>query len=262
MPLPLLSALSALFGLCIGSFLNVCIHRIPIGQTPWNPPRSYCPACKKPVRPLHNIPIMSYLLLRGRCAGCSERIPIRYPLVELSAAALFAWSFWRFGWTLDAARGALLGSLLLALGVIDWRTGRLPNALTGAGALSALCAAAIESAASAGWEPLWGALLGGAAGAAVLWTARILGSLAFRQEALGFGDVKLIGMTGLFLGDWGLALLTVAFSAFIGCAVETPRLLWREKRRIPYGAYLAIAGWVCLIWGDLILGWYLSLFRS
>ncbi len=257
-----LTILSGLIGLCAGSFLNVCIHRIPLGQTPWNPPRSYCPSCGEPVRAVHNIPLFSYLLLRGRCADCSARIPLRYPLVELTAAALFAWAAWEDGPTLDGARTALFGALLLALGVIDWRTERLPDVLTGTGAALALTFAAAESTLAGAWMPLVDAGAAGAVGFGSLWLIRTLANLAYRREAMGFGDVKLIGMIGLFLGSWSLVLLTISLSAVIGSVVGLAVVRLRGRQQIPYGVFLGIAAWVSGRWGGHLLEWYFSLWRG
>lgn len=257
-----LTILSGLIGLCAGSFLNVCIHRIPLGQTPWNPPRSYCPSCGAPVRAVHNIPLFSYLFLRGRCADCSARIPPRYPLVELAAAALFAWAAWAEGTTLNGARLALFGALLLALGVIDWRTERLPDVLTGIGAAMAVAFAAAEAAMAGAWTPLVDAAAAGAVGFGSLWLIRTLANLAYRGEAMGFGDVKLIGMIGLFLGSWSLVLLTISLSAVIGSLVGLAVVRLRGRRQIPYGVFLGIAAWVSGRWGFLLLETYFSLWSG
>lgn len=254
-----LTILSGLIGLCAGSFLNVCIHRIPLGQTPWNPPRSYCPSCKAPVRAVHNIPLFSYLFLRGRCADCSARIPLRYPLVELAAAALFAWAAWAEGPTPAGARAALFGALLLALGVIDWRTERLPDVLTGIGAALALIFAAAESALAGAWKPLADAGMAGAVGFGSLWLIRAVANLAYRKEAMGFGDVKLIGMIGLFLGSWSLALLTISLSAVIGSVGGLAVIRIRGRKQIPYGVFLGTAAWISGRWGVPLLDWYFSL---
>ena len=257
-----LAILSGLIGLCAGSFLNVCIHRIPLGQTPWNPPRSYCPACEAPVRAVHNIPLFSYLYLRGQCADCSARIPLRYPLVELAAGGLFAWAAWTEGPTLNAARWALFGGLLLALGVIDWRTERLPDVLTGVGAASALAFASAEAALSGAWTPLVDAGLAGAVGFGSLGLIRLLANLAYRREAMGFGDVKLIGMIGLFLSSWGFVLLTVSLSAILGSVIGLAVIRLRGRREIPYGVFLGLAAWVSGQWGAPILNWYFSLWKG
>jgi leader peptidase (prepilin peptidase) / N-methyltransferase len=258
MPLAPETALpAALVGLAAGSFLNVVIHRIPIGETPSVPRRSYCPHCRAPIRARDNVPVVSYMILRASCRDCGARINPLYPAVELSTAAMCVGAVaWR-GPTLAAAQAAVFLCLLLTLAVIDMRTLRLPNALTGAGAVLGLGFAVSAAAAERSWEALVGVLIAAAVGLAVLGVVRVAGSAAMRREAMGLGDVKLAGMIGAYLADWRLMLLTIALSAAIGSVVGVAlRLAPAKRREIPYGPFLAAAAGVSLVWGREIIQAY------
>jgi leader peptidase (prepilin peptidase)/N-methyltransferase len=243
-------------GLVVGSFLNVVAHRVPRGESPWSPRRSYCPACRAAISARDNVPVVSYLLLRGRCRACRARIPFRYPLVELATGGLFVWSLARWGATLAGLEAILLGSFLLTLGVVDWETGRLPDALVGVGAACALAIGVVQAWSSGDWAVLKSRLLAGGTGVASLGLVRVVGSRLARREAMGRGDVKFLGAIGLFLGAWQRVLLTVGLSALVGSVVGTAVLLVRGRggsRAIPYGPFLALAAWVAHVWGAPVL---------
>jgi leader peptidase (prepilin peptidase)/N-methyltransferase len=266
------------FGLCIGSFLNVVIHRLPrmmelewraecaelAGQSlppqePYNlvVPRSRCPACGKGIPGLHNIPVLSYLALRGKCANCRAPISCKYPVVELLAGVGAAYSAWHFGATLAALGAAAFLWFTIALAVIDQETGLLPDDLTlplvWLGLLFNLRAAFV---------PLPEAVVGAVAGYLSLWLVYWGYRLLTGKEGMGFGDFKMNAAVGAFVG-WKLLPLVVLLSSVVGLVfgalqMFAARRKWDANFRFHFGPYLAIAGVVALFWGEPILRWYLA----
>lgn len=249
--LVLLVVLAAVGGLLVGSFLNVVAWRLPRGES-LVAPGSHCPGCDAPVRPYDNVPVVSWLLLRGRCRDCRAPISIRYPLVEALTAALAAAVVLARG---DGARDVLLGLTLVALlvpsALIDLDHRIIPNRLTALGAVAAL---AIGLATDPGGVPQQ--LIAGAAAGGFL----LLAALA-RPGGMGMGDVKLAGMLGLFLGrDVAVALLVALVAGTLVGVVVMARRGVEEGRRtaIPFGPFLALGGVVALVAGPAIVDWYLS----
>lgn len=245
------------FGLLFGSFGNVVIHRIPAGESIVSPP-SACPGCAMPIAPRDNIPVVSWLLLRGRCRRCSEAISARYPLVELITGIVFAVIAWRVGldWVLPAF--LLFGWLLLVVAVIDAQTRRIPNALTYplTPTLLVLLVAA--------------ALLNGVPGVALRVVLAGLAGFAFllmlaliSPRGMGMGDVKLAASIGLCLGYLGWAhlvlglFLSFLFGGVVGIALMTLRLRDR-KDLIPFGPYLALGAFVALVAGNPLIDAYVG----
>lgn len=268
------------FGLLVGSFLNVVIHRLPKmlerewrrecadflaqnGQAvPLEPlpaynlmtPGSHCPACAAPVRAWQNIPLLSYLALRGRCGGCGVAISPRYPLVELLCGALFAFLAWRFGWSWQLGGYLLLTAVLLALAFIDADTQLLPDSLT----LPLLWAGLLFNLWS-GVVPLADAVVGAAAGYLSLWLVFHLFKLATGKEGMGYGDFKLLAALGAWLG-WQMLPLIILLSSLVGALAGIVLLMLARLGRgqpLPFGPYLAAAGWIALLWGPEIVSWYL-----
>ena len=224
-----------LFGLVFGSFLNVLIHRLPREESPVVP-ASCCPFCHAPIRPRDNLPVVSFLLLRGRCRHCRTRIPLRYPLVEGLTAALFLATPLTSGWAL-AATWMAFPSLLLVLALTDWERMVLPNALTLPGAVCGLLLSVPRPDLDA-VSSLLGALLG----AGLLLFLRFLW-LRFRKvEALGQGDIKMMLAVGAFLGP-AATLHTLVLASALGLAVASLLLLRRRIERttpLPFGTFLAL----------------------
>ena len=276
-PLWLQAAAGGVLGLLIGSFLNVVIHRLPKmmerqwveqcadlngqaapEQAPFNllTPRSRCPHCGHGIRWFENVPMVSWLLLRGRCSQCHARISARYPLVEMATGLLFAWCAWRWGWTPAAAAWCGFSALLVALTLIDWDTTLLPDDLT----LPLLWAGLI--AAALGWTgvPLAQAVWGAVAGYLSLWAVYWAFKLATGKEGMGYGDFKLLAALGAWMG-WQMLPLILLLSAFTGAVVGIVLIVARGRDRnipIPFGPYLAAAGWIALMWGPQIVGGYLA----
>lgn len=243
---------AALGGLLVGSFLNVVAWRLPRGGS-LVAPGSHCPRCEAPVRPYDNVPVVSWLLLRGRCRDCRVAIPWRYPLVEAVTALLAAGVVLSSDGLRDVLVGLLLVALLVPISLIDLDHRIVPNRLTGPGAV---CALAIGLATDPGGVPeQLGA--GAAAGGFLL-----LAALA-RPGGMGMGDVKLAGMLGLFLGwEVGVALfVSLVAGALVGAVVIARRGVAEGRRTaIPFGPFLALGGLVALYAGTTIVDWYVGTF--
>jgi leader peptidase (prepilin peptidase)/N-methyltransferase len=268
--------LALALGLCIGSFLNVVIHRLPkMMEREWREqcaelagtpvaqaaqgrynlvvPRSACPACGARIKALHNVPVFSWLALRGKCASCSARISARYPVVEILAGLIGAYAAWRFGPTLAAAGAMGFGWALLALTAIDLDTQLLPDDIT----LPLLWAGLLINMTGA-FVPLRTALIGAVAGYLVLWLVYWAFKLATGKEGMGYGDFKLLAAIGAWLG-WQKLPLVILLSSVVGAAVGIGLMVFARHGRdkpIPFGPYLAAAGLIALFWGeDLIRRW-------
>ncbi len=245
----------AVFGLIWGSFLNVVIHRLPRGQSLVTPP-STCPRCGRRIRPYDNIPVVSYLLLRGRCRDCGAPISAVYPAVEILTAAAFLIIHSRFAPGLPFAAGCVFASGMIALGFIDYFHQILPDAITLPGLVLALVYAAFRPDLS-----LRAALVGAVLGAGFLLVVYAAYYLLRKKEGLGLGDVTMMLFVGAFLG-WRGALLTLVLGSFAGAIVGVFLVFFRKKdmqHALPFGAVLAPAAFVALVWGDRIIRAYLSL---
>jgi leader peptidase (prepilin peptidase) / N-methyltransferase len=248
----------AAFGLVWGSFLNVVIHRLPRGENIATPP-SACPRCGRRIRPRDNIPVVSYLLLRGRCRDCGVRISPVYPAVELLTAAAFLLLYSRLGWGLSFMAACVFAAALIALGFIDYFHQILPDAITLPGLALALVYAAFRPDLS-----LRGALAGAVFGAGFLLAVYGAYYLLRNKEGLGLGDVTMMLFVGAYLG-WRGALLTLVLASFSGALVGVFLIVCRKKdmqHALPFGSFLAPAAFVALVWGDRILRAYLSLYSD
>lgn len=237
-------------GAVVGSFLNVAILRLPAQQSLVRP-RSRCPKCGAPVAWYDNIPIVSWLLLRGRCRHCGLPISIQYPLIEAACAALWVAAVWLYGADLDALTAAVFGTMLLGIAVTDARHYLIPDEYSLGGLLIGLLLSV-----RAGPQGVVAAVIGAAAGFALLYAVAWAGSKAFGQEAMGGGDIKMMAMVGAFVG-WQGVILTVFGGALLGTLVFVP-LTIRKKRLVPFGVFLAAAAAITFVVGDEIIGWYLG----
>jgi leader peptidase (prepilin peptidase)/N-methyltransferase len=240
--------IAALVGAAFGSFLNVCICRLPEHESVVVP-RSRCPDCYAPIRWYDNIPLLSYLWLRGRCRSCGVRISIQYPLVELVTAAIFAGSVLAYGVGWSALSTATFLTLLLGIGVTDAQRYIIPDAFS----LGGLGLGLLISLAPGAPEPLESAI-GAAVGFVFLYVVAALGEYAFKKPAMGGGDIKMMAMIGAFLGPFG-ALLTCFVAALVGTVVFGPVSL-KTKKLVPFGVFLAVGAAVVLVWGDELVHWY------
>ncbi len=271
------AVVSVILGLLVGSFLNVVIHRLPkMLEQQWQAqcaelleqpspnaklpvfnlvtPRSRCPACGHAISALENIPVVSYLALRGRCRECGTRISARYPAVELLCGFLTGAVAWHFGFGIAAAGAMLLGWALVALCFIDFEHQLLPDNITlpfvwlGLGFNMLGVFASLES-----------AVIGAVAGYLSLWSVYHLFKLATGKEGMGYGDFKLLAMLGAWLG-WQVLPVVILLSSLVGACVGLGLIALRSHDRdipIPFGPYLAVAGWIAMLWGHDLIAWYL-----
>lgn len=267
-------AAAAVLGLIVGSFLNVVIHRLPKmlergwaaqcaelrGETPdaappYNlvVPRSACPACGHRISALENVPVVSWLALRGKCAACGVRIPVRYPAVELIAAALAVLAVLRFGASWQALAACVLLWTLVALTFIDYDTQFLPDDLT----LPLLWAGLVVNLVG-GFVPLREAVIGALAGYLSLWSVYWLFKLIRGKEGMGYGDFKLLAALGAWLG-WKVLPAIILLSSAVGAVIGIGLVLVKGRDHqlpLPFGPYLAIAGALALFFGDELVGIY------
>jgi leader peptidase (prepilin peptidase)/N-methyltransferase len=271
-------AVVTVFGLVIGSFLNVVIHRLPImlenqwkrdcktwleGQT--DPlsgdnhsynlivPRSTCPHCGHRITALENIPIISYLILRGRCAECSASISVQYPLVEASSAILALLVAWHFGYSWQSTAAIVLTWSLITLSVIDMRTALLPDIIT----LPLMWLGMLVNIEGT-FTDLTSSVLGAAIGYLSLWFIYHIFKHITGKEGMGYGDFKLLAMLGAWLG-WQALPLIVILSSFLGAIVGVCLIFFKKHSRdipMPFGPYLAGAGWFAMLWGNQLIDTY------
>ena len=282
LPLWFACLIMGVFGALIGSFLNVVIHRVPREQSIVLP-ESACPSCRAPIKAYDNIPIISYLILRGRCRGCGARISARYPVVEALTGLLFAAVTWHDGLSLALAFDLAFTASIVALIFIDAEHMILPNVITYPGILFALITRVVVPylAGPARFDdlphlqallpqyPVWlvsliGAAIGALAGGGSLWLMGFLWEKLRGIEAMGFGDVKMMLMVGAFLG-WRLTILTIMIAAFTGSLAGIALMVRRGGRNLqmmlPFGIFLGIGSLVSLLVGTQIIEWYASQFR-
>src|SRR5271168_3667085 len=294
----LFAAAVFVIGLMVGSFLNVVIYRLPIMmERDWraqaadviasaaspatvsNPtaagagaaaapaerftlavPRSACPTCKAPIKAIHNIPVISWLLLRGRCAACAAPISPRYPLVELATGVLSAWVAWHFGFTAAAACALFVTWALIALTGIDLDHQLLPDSITLPLLWTGLLAAVFIGPAAGASLPVSprDAIVGAAAGYLSLWCVYHAFRLITGKEGMGYGDFKLFGAFGAWMG-WKVLPLIILLSAAAGAALGIAMILLRGRDRaapMPFGPYLAAAGWLAMLYGNSLIDGY------
>ena len=274
----LLITAAVLLGLVVGSFLNVVIHRLPrMLEQGWraecaelngNPlpsgetfnlvlPRSRCPHCGHQIRAIENVPVLSYLALRGRCAACKASISPRYPVVEALAGVLAGYVAWRFGASAAAAGAMIFVWTMIALAFIDLDTFYLPDNLT----LPLLWTGLLFNI-GATFTDLTSAVIGAAAGYLVLWTVFWAYKLATGKEGMGYGDFKLLAAIGAWLG-WKMLPLVILLSSFVGAVIGIALIVLARRGRnvpIPFGPYLALAGLIALFYGEQLNRQYLALF--
>ena len=272
-----------LLSLLVGSFLNVVIYRLPImlerewvrqcketlsappSELPDEPfnlmvPRSRCPSCGKQITALQNIPVLSYLLLRGKCANCQSTISLRYPLIEFFTALLTAMVAWRFGFGWEALAAILLTWSFIAISVIDFDHHIIPDSISLPLVWVGLALSLFHPVANA--EVLFiepkTAIIGALAGYLSLWSVYQLFKMLTGKEGMGYGDFKMLAVVGAWLG-WQMILPVILFSAIVGAVTGIMLIVIQGRDRstpIPFGPYLAAAGWIAMMWGDAIVAGY------
>ena len=262
-------------GACVGSFLNVCIYRLPAGLSIIWPP-SHCPACLKPVAWYDNVPVVSYLVLRGRCRRCGERFSAQYAVVEALSGLLFLGFYVAYfvfevrgaalaRWDVYAVHMALVAALVVC-SAIDFKYKEIYTVVTNGGmvlgvALSVLVPALQSQSHVPRWfDAAWlnagvSSLVGLAVGGGLIWATRLLGRLAFRREAMGFGDVLLMGMIGAVLG-WEAAVLTFFVAPFFGLLYGAWQWLRHREHEVPYGPFLSMAAAVVMVVQQGLVAWF------
>jgi leader peptidase (prepilin peptidase)/N-methyltransferase len=247
-----------LFGALIGSFLNVCVYRLPRGQSiVW--PSSYCPGCGSQIAPYDNVPVLSYLCLGGRCRTCQQSIPLRYPLIELLNGLGYVMILWQFGFTPVAVAYAVLFSSLVTVTWIDLSHQIIPDVITLPGIILGLVAGSTVLPTG-----LVNSIAGVAVGGGLLWILALASPYIFGKEGMGGGDIKLMAMVGAFLG-WKPTLLTIMVGAMVGSAVGLGLILLHVIRRddyVPFGPFLAIGAVFSLFFHREVFNWYVSLFAG
>jgi leader peptidase (prepilin peptidase)/N-methyltransferase len=271
-------ATCVLVGLCTGSFLNVVIHRMPrIMESRWREecaelnaqeapaaerynlvtPPSRCPSCGHRISALENIPLLSYLALRGKCSACGKAISPRYPIIEALTAALSGYTAWHFGFTMAALGALVFAWCMIALAFIDLDTFYLPDDIT----LPLLWCGLLFNI-SGGFADLASAVIGAVAGYLTLWIVFWMFKLATGKEGMGYGDFKLLAAIGAWLG-WKILPLVIVLSSFVGALVGVLLIVLARRGRnvpIPFGPYLATAGLIALFHGEALTRRYLDLF--
>ncbi len=258
----MIALVAGMFGLAIGSFLNVCSLRWPQDESVISPP-SRCPRCGEPIRWYDNVPVVSWIVLRGRCRWCKEPISLQYPLAELTTGLLWAGVFVSHGASWEALRGAVFLTILFGISLSDARFYVIPDQFSvGGAALGALLALL------PGGVDLWQALLGAALGYGGLWLVAVGGTWLIKKilpgrleeagvdRAMGGGDIKMMAMVGAFVGPWGV-VETIFLGSVLALLVFGPAASL-SKRLIPLGVFLAAAGAVTWVWGEAMLGWYMT----
>jgi leader peptidase (prepilin peptidase)/N-methyltransferase len=274
---PLIACIAAVFGLMFGSFLNVVIHRMPrmmqrefdnyVAEESGRPaphtdrfdlvaPRSTCPHCGHKITALENIPVLSYLVLKGKCSACKAPISARYPAIELLTAALSALLVWRFGAGMAGLAVLAFAYLLIAMTFIDFDTKLLPDDLT---LLLLWCGLLVNL--SGTFVPLKEAVIGAAAGYLSLWIVNFLFQLIMKKPGMGHGDFKLLAALGAWLG-WKMLPMIILMSSMVGavvggCLIAFTR--WGRDNPIPFGPYLAGAGLITLLYGKPLMLAYLGM---
>ena len=274
----LIGIFAALFGLVIGSFLNVCIVRIPEGKSIVMP-ASACPKCGAAIKPWDNIPVVSWLLLGGKCRGCKQPISWMYPVVELLTGGLFLGCYLAFGLTTEALKWAIFSALLVVLVFTDMRERILPNVINYSGFAAGLLLSLVTKPSDG--VALWianrvfdfpppapvislaDALLGAAFGSGLLWLVAELYFRLRKREGMGLGDVKMMLMAGAFLG-LKRTLLTILAGSVLGSVLGLAFMLAKRKEsdyELPFGTFLGMAAVLAMFFGTPLLNWYLSLMR-
>lgn len=266
-----------ILGLTVGSFLNVVIYRLPLMmETRWRrdccelldidqekqveslnlaTPNSHCPQCKAPIKPWHNIPVLGYLILRGKCATCAQPIPARYPILELTTGLLTVTLAWYFPLSVALLGAVLFTWALVALTMIDVDHQLLPDDIT----LPLLWLGLLFNLTGT-YAGLGDAVIGAMAGYLILWTVYQVFKLLTGKEGMGYGDFKLLAALGAWMG-WQMLPVIILLSSAVGAIVGIAMMIIKRRGKdipIPFGPYLAAAGWIALLWGDTIMARYMG----
>jgi len=242
-------------GLIVGSFCNVCIYRIPRNESVIYP-ASHCPKCRTKIKPIDNIPLLSYILLKGRCHNCGSKISIQYPVVEFLTGLIYLIIYLIYGLSIQSLVYIVLSSALIIIAFIDLQEQMIPDIISLPGIVVGLILSFIVPYMSF-INSVLGALVGGGIILIIAW----VGSIAFKKEALGGGDVKLAAMIGAFLG-WRYTIISLFWGFFIGALVGIILILSKIKSKedmVPFGPFIVLGSIITLFWGEKILSWYIGI---
>jgi len=247
----IITAVVFVIGLVIGSFSNVCIYRVPRNESLISP-GSHCPQCNKPIQFYDNIPVISYMILQGKCRYCSKQIPFQYPLVELLTGLLYISFYLFFGLQLVTFVYMLLGTVLIIITFIDLKEKIIPDILS----YPFMIIGFLFSFFREDLTPM-NSFLGILAGGGSLLLVAVAGTYLFKKEAMGGGDVKLAAMIGAFLG-WQLTLLSLFFGFFLGAIIGIIILVLSKGKSeiVPFGPFIALGTIITIFWGENIINWY------
>ena len=258
---PLVVSAVFVFGLMVGSFLNVCIWRIPADEQVVKG-RSHCRSCGKGIAWYDNIPLVSFAWLGGKCRHCKAKISWSYPFVELATGVLFSGTLARFGCSRLALVYGILGAALIVLSMIDLKEMILPDEITlpglSLGVILSFYVPELHQAATR-WGGLWAGVVGALVGSGLLWGIGVIGTWLFKREAMGFGDVKLMAMVGAVIGVWKVFLVNLLLAPILGSVVGLVLKFRTGRSLIPFGPFLALGTIGAIFWGDGIIGWYRNL---
>ena len=248
-----------IFGLLIGSFLNVCIYRIPRGESIAYPP-SHCTSCGNNIKSYDLIPVVSWIFLRGKCRSCGEKISARYALVELATAMLFLLTYFQYGLSISLLRYLILIPFLVVIAMIDYDTMEVYTTTTWLAIAVGIVFLGVNFYLG---QPVLTYIYGGLLGAGTISFIILMSKLILGQEGMGWGDAEICGLCGVFLG-FKLTLMMMFFSFIIGGVVGV-YLLWFKKKKgrseMPFGPSIIMAALLTIIWGDKILNWYLGILQ-
>jgi len=244
-----------ILGLIVGSFCNVCIYRIPRNESIIFP-ASYCPKCHTKIKPVDNIPLLSYILLKGRCRNCGSKISIQYPVVELVTGIIYILIFLIYGLTLQSLIYIILSSALIIIAFIDLNEQIVPDVISLPGIAIGLILSFFVP-----YISFINSALGVVSGGGIILIIGLAGSAIFKKEAMGGGDVKLAAMIGAFLG-WRYIIISLFLGFFLGALAGIFLILSKIKSRedtVPFGPFIVLGSMITLLWGENIISWYLGL---
>jgi len=253
----MLNIASIVLGAIVGSFLNVCISRLPKEESIVTP-SSHCPQCKSPIKFYDNIPLISYLLLKGKCRNCGLPISMQYPIVEAVTALVSFFLFITFGVSLSFIYYFMFVSALIVITIIDLYHQIIPDVISLPGIVIGLLGSLVIPQIT-----FWSSLVGALSGGGSLFLVATIYQWLFKREGMGGGDVKLLAMIGAFLG-WKAVILTILLSSFIGSIIGITVMLIKGKDfkyAIPFGPFLSLGAVISLFWGENLISWYLYINR-
>jgi len=243
-----------LLGLIVGSFSNVCIYRIPRNESIIYP-ASHCPKCHSNISPKDNIPLLSYILLKGRCRNCKNKISLQYPVVELLSGLTYLIIYWIYGVSIQTLIYIIMSSALIVIAFIDLNQQIVPDVISLPGIVIGFILSFFVS-----YISFVDSILGIAVGGGIIFVIGLAGSVIFKKEAMGGGDVKLAAMVGAFLG-WKYIIVSLFLGFFLGALAGIFLILSKIKSRedvIPFGPFIILGSFITLLWGEKIIAWYLG----